>query len=91
MGLAFGMFCVDGLDGFGVSRVTGFCDGLDMFCVVGRFGMSLPAYDPCTFGGVRFCALGARALDAGFEYFGAAELIRSCGLCAEAGRLSLPA
>jgi hypothetical protein len=50
--------------GFGMSRVAGFCIG---FCagfamsrvagiepVDGRFALSLPAYEPCTFGAVLF-------------------------------------
>jgi hypothetical protein len=81
MGLALGMFRVDGFGCFGMSRVAGLCVGLCMSRVAGfgmsrvpgidpvagRFGMSLPAYEPCTFGAGLFFALGWRVLDAGFE------------------------
>jgi hypothetical protein len=67
MGLAFGMFCVAGFEGFGMSRVMGFCEGFGMFCVEGRLGMPLPAYEPCTFGAGLFFALGGRVLVAGRE------------------------
>jgi hypothetical protein len=64
------MFC--GLEtglaaGFAAGLAAGFAAGFGMFCGDGRLALSLPAYEPCTFGGVLFCALGGRAVDAGFE------------------------